>query len=103
MVQSTIKYDNGVIVSEEVSTQEIKSVYTKTEFLDLIPKNVRQQIRAEEQAGDGDMLDWTFIVTQMNEIDLNNLPSGFVEGLDSMPGNPNISVNQAQVDAFLER
>ena len=80
-----------------------RTVYTMVEFLDKMPRTIRQEIRAEELAGTLEVLDWTFIVNNMINVDLNELPTGFVLGLEDMVTNPNISVNQAQVDAFLER
>lgn len=87
----------------EGSGVPLKTIYKKKQFIDKIPKTIRQQIRAEEQAGDPDMLDWTFIFNAMDDVDLNDLPIGFIEGLDEMVTNPNISINQNQVDNFLER
>ena len=80
-----------------------RSKYTMAGFVDKIPRSIRQQIRAEEIAGTPEVLDWMFIVSLMTEIDLNNVPRGFEQGLDDMAANVNISVNQNQIDIFLER
>ena len=85
------------------SVPPTKTIYTKVEFLNKIPKALRKQIQAEITAGTEDVVDWKFIVDAMVEVDLNNLPDGFVEGLDSMVTNPNINITQNQVDNFLER
>jgi hypothetical protein len=95
----------GNIVSEtEVTTGAVpKSVYKKVDFLNKLKKSLRKQIAAEERAGNEDVIDWLFNVNAMVEIDLNNLPDGFVEGLDAMVANQNINITQNQVDNFLER
>ena len=95
----------GNIIREDVVVDGFipKTVYTKVDFLNKIPKSLRKQIQAEITAGTEDVVDWKFIVDAMVEVDLNNLPDGFVEGLDSMVANPNISITQNQVDNFLER
>ena len=97
-------FENGLLIGEDgVPEPALKTIYTKAQFLDKIPKNIRKQIRAEEIAGNADILDWVFIVNAMDKVDLNELPAGFVDGLDEMVANPNISLNQSQVDNFLER
>jgi hypothetical protein len=94
---------SGSLPLTEYSEPVEKTVYTKVEFLDLIPRIIRQQIKAEELAGTLEVLDWIFIVNAMVEVDLNDLPDGFVEGLDAMAINEKISLNQNQIDNFLER
>jgi len=96
-------YPNGSYTKMPKNTGVQKSAYTKVEFLNKIPKALRKQIQAEIAAGNEDVVDWKFIVDAMVEVDLNNLPDGFVEGLDSMVANANISITQNQVDNFLER
>jgi len=81
----------------------LRTVYTMTEFLNKVPRIIRQQIRSEELAGTPEVLDWMFIVSTMKEVDLNNLPVGFVVGLEDMAVNPNITLTIRQVDIFLER
>ena len=80
----------------------LKSIYTIAQFIDIIPKAIRLQIKADEVAGNVDIIDWVFIVSLLKEVDLNNLPIGFIEGLNLMASNPNISLDQTQVNNFLE-
>jgi len=97
-------YPNGSYTKYlKIGITDPKTVYTKVDFLNKIPKALRKQIQAEIAAGTEDVVDWKFIVDAMVEVDLNNLPDGFVEGLDSMVTNPNINITQNQVDNFLER
>ena len=96
-------YPNGKYTKFPKMTSTLKTVYKKVDFLNKIPKALRKQIAAEERAGNEDVIDWIFNVNAMPEVDLNNLPDGFVEGLDAMVANPNIDITQEQVDNFLER
>lgn len=81
-----------------------KSIYTKSEFLDLIPAAIRQEIASENKAGTPEIMDWIFIVNAMTDVNLNpgQHPQGFVDGLNSMAANVKISLNQTQIDNFLE-
>ena len=101
-----VTYDNqGAIVSETGTPEPVgKSIYTKSAFLDLIPAAIRQEIASENKAGTPEIMDWIFIVNAMSDVNLNpgKHPQGFVDGLNSMAANVNISLNQTQIDNFLE-
>ena len=97
-----VKYNIDGSQSESGTPENTKSIYTMVGFFNKIPKAIRIQIKTEELAGTPDVLDWTFIVSLMTEVDLNALPDGFVGGLNLMVANPNININQNDVNDFLE-
>ena len=96
-------FDNGSLVSESGEAIVRKTIYTMAQFQDKIPRAIRQQIQSEYAAGTAEIVDWMFFVRSMSKVDLNDLPQGFIDGLDDMVANPNINLTQNQVDNFLER
>ena len=98
------KYKDGAFISSDTETpaNNIKTIYTKVDFLNKIPRALRQQIKAEELAGNPSVIDWVFIMNAMLRVDLNNLPDGFTIGLYDMVDNPNINLTKGDVDNFLE-
>lgn len=78
----------------------LKTVYTRDQFIAIIPKVMVRQIQAAAGTND-DINVWVFNLPMVESIDLNDLPNWFVEGLQGMVTEAIFS--QAVMDAFLER
>ena len=76
-----------------------KSIYTRSQFIAMIPKAKVRQIQTAMATND-DINVWVFNLPMVTEIDLNNLPAWFTAGMLAMV-TENI-ITQAQAEAFLE-
>ena len=103
MREVTYDSDGNIISDVGIPVEQRKTVYTKKQILDKIPRAIRAQISAAKDAGDAYAIDFIFILNNFDEIDLNDLPEGFEDDLDGMVANENISLTQNQVNNFLER
>ena len=97
-----VKQDgHGNIISETGEEEpQLKSVYTRNAFISMIPKPMIRQIKTLAETDD-DVEFWLFNLQFITEIDMNDLPAWFGEGLDAMVAGGLLT--QGQVDSFLER
>jgi len=93
---------NGTTASAPIVTVPVikKSVLTRSEFIDKIPAIKLRGILTLAETNDT-VYKWAFNIKLMNEIDLNNLPTWFTEGITAMVTAELIT--QANANSFLER
>ena len=99
----TYDMDGNIISDVGTPIDPGKSIYTKKQILDKIPRAMRVQIAAQRDIGDDHATDFMFLLSSFDTFDLNDLPDGFEADLDGMAANENISLTQNQVNNFLER
>lgn len=77
-----------------------KTVYSRTEFVSLLPKAKVRRIQTLALTNDNINV-WLFNLKMSDKIDLNDLEAWFTDGISAMVTEEVFT--QAQVDKFLER
>lgn len=96
-----VKYLNGVIISTEGAPgTPIKSQFSKSQFISLLPASKIREIQAAAQTNDA-INAWIFQLTLLQApVDLNDLPVWFTAGIQAMVTAGIFTQNQ--VNKFLE-
>ena len=89
----------GNVISDIGIQSQLKSTYTKEQFIAKIPKGKIREIQVAASTND-DINVWVFNLPMLDVIDLNSLPAWFIEGLQGMVTEGIFTQNQ--MNSFLE-
>ena len=93
-------YPDGKYVKQILNKgTPLKTVYTRADFIAKLPKNKIRAIQTAIQTND-DINVWVFNLPMVDNIDLNDLPVWFTEGLSAMITEGIFT--KTQIKSFLE-
>ena len=93
-------YPDGKYVKQILNKGTLpKTVYTRADFIAKLPKSKVRDIQAVTPTND-DINVWVFNLPMVDNIDLNDLPTWFTEGLEAMITEGIFTENQ--IKSFLE-